>query len=421
MSSQSAVPRDLARADDALVTQIRVAERALTIGRRLLSWFAGLPWWGQVGLIWLIGRLHVVFWTLVVLQNQESLPALPNPGTYFDYASIWDGGFYKRIHDEGYPSVLPTTSSGQIDGSPWAFLPVYPMLVRGVTAITGLGWTVAATTTSALACLGFLLVCDRLFRLRTDSATALSAVAVISFATASPVLQFAYAEALGFFLVAAALLLLSRERYLLAAPVVVLAAFTRPLGAPLFGLTLVVAVTAIIGARRAGRRPRIGSLLVLVVAGAISAFAWPVIAAMVTGVPNAYLATEAAWRGGYILGPLEAYVGSLAALFGRFAMLAAIVGVIGVAAVMLSRPVLRLGIVLWTWVGMVLGYLVLAVPVSTSLPRLLGAAFPLAVAAASISSSRAYRWLLVFVLAVTQIAYLGWLWHLGDGAHDLWP
>lgn len=76
---------------------------------------------------------------------------------------------------------------------------------------------------------------------------------------------------------------------------------------------------------------------------------------------------------------------------------------------------------MWTWVGMVLGYLVLVAPVSTSLPRLLGAAFPLAAAAAGASSSRAYRWLLVLAGAASQIVYLAVLWHLGDGVHDAQP
>ncbi|PFG17393.1 hypothetical protein ATK74_1961 [Propionicimonas paludicola] len=411
----------LAEIDGPLEALSGFADRGVRAGRRLWSGLIGLPWWAQVGLVWLLGRLHVLVWTLIVLQHQEPLPALPNPGTYFDYASIWDGGLYQRIHDEGYPSVLPITESGQIGGSQWAFLPVYPFLVRGITAVTGLSWPVAATSVSALACLGFLLVAYRFFRLRADHAAALTAVAIISFATTAPVLQFAYAESLAFLLVAGALLLISQQHYLLAAPVVLLAALTRPLGAPLFGLTLVVAVTSIWTARRSGRPLRLGGLAVLVLAGGVSAVAWPVIAAVVTGVPNAYLATEAAWRGGLILRPLDAYVGSLAALLGPFSAFAAVVGVLAVAAVMLSRPVLRLGLVVWTWVGMVLGYLVLVAPVSTSLPRLLGAAFPLAAAAAGASSSRAYRWLLVLAGAASQIVYLAVLWHLGDGVHDAQP
>jgi len=407
--------------DDALTALTGFADRGVRFARWLPGRLSGLPWWAQVGLVWLVGRLYTLFWTLVVLQHQAALPALPHLGSYFDYASIWDGGFYRQIHDQGYPSSLPLTDSGRVDGSRWAFLPVYPFLVRGVTLLTGLSWPVAATSVSALACLGLLLVCYRLFRLHQDHSTAIFAVAMISLATTAPVLQFAYAEALAFFLVAAVLLLISRRHYLAASPLVVLAALTRPLGAPLLGMILVVAVASVVAGRRSGDRPQLGSLAVLVVAGGVGVVAWPVIAAMVTGVPDAYLATEAGWRGGLILGPLEAYSGSLAAIFDQFAPVVGVLGVLGVAVVMLSRPVLRLGLVLWTWIGMVLGYLVLVAPVSTSLPRLLGAAFPLAAAAAGASRSRAYRWLLVVALALTQIAYLALLWHLSDGVHDRWP
>jgi hypothetical protein len=411
-------------ADRALSHLDGFAQWAIAAGGRIAARFRSWPWWVQVGVVWLLGRIFTLGWTMVALAHQPSLAALPHLDGYFDYASIWDGGYYRRIHDEGYPSALPMAADGSVAASQWAFLPVYPFVVRAVTALTGIAWPVAATSVSALACLGFLLVGYRLFRLHQDHASALFAVAAISFATAAPVLQFAYAESLAFLCVAAVLLLISHHRYLLAAPLVVIAALTRPLGAPLLGLTLVVAVVEVVQARRAGldrRSWRLGSLSVLVLAGVVAAVAWPLIAGWVTGVPNAYLATEAAWRAGYLLGPLEAFSGSLLAIFGPAAVVIGVVAILGLAAVMLSRPVRRLGIVVWTWVGMVLGYLVLVAPVSTSLPRLSGAAFPLAAAAIGVSKSRAYRWLLVLVLAATQVGYLMILWRISDGIHDQWP
>jgi len=424
MGERAGRGEDLRAADRGLHQLDGFAAWSVRVARRLTSAIGAWPWWAQVGLVWLLGRLYTLVWTLFTLQHQPVLPVLPHLDGYFDYASIWDGDYYRQVHDEGYPQVLPLAPDGTVAASQWAFLPVYPLVVRAVTAVTGLGWPIASTTVSALACLGFLLVAYRLFRIRQDHLTALFGVAVISFATASAVLQFAYAESLAFLTVAGVLLLISQGRYLAAAPLVVIASLTRPLGAPLFGLTLMVAVAALVQARRAGRDWHswpIGSLAVLLASGGLAAVAWPLIAAGATGVPNAYLATEAAWRAGYLLGPLDAFSGSLSAIFGPVAPVAGVLIILGVAAAMLSRPVRELGLVMWTWAGMVLGYLILVAPVSTSLPRLTEAAFPLAAAAIGASRSRAYRWLLIVVLAATQVAYLLVLWHIGDGVNDPQP
>lgn len=419
MGERAGHSADLHGADEALRQFDGFSSWAVAAVRRIADGVAGWPWWAQVGLVWVLGRLYTVFWTLIVRQHQAALPILADPGGYFDYASIWDGGIYRAIHDQGYPAP----DAGQVDGR-WAFLPVYPYLVRGITALTGLGWPIAATTTSALACLGFLLVAYRLFCTQLDHQTAMFAVAAISFAATAPILQFAYAEALAFFLVASALLLIVGRHYLAAAPLIVLAALAKPLGAPLFGLTLIVAAASLVGAHRAGRRwreARLGSLAVLVLAGAVAAFAWPVISAIATGVPNAYLAAEARWRGDVVLAPLTAFTGSAGDVFGPFAIVVVLTVILGIAAVMLSRPLLRLGLVMWAWVGLILGYLVLVAPISSSLPRQLGAAFPLAAGLMAVSKSRAYRWLVLLGLATAQIGYLALLWHITGDGHDLWP
>ena len=418
-------PLDPGAADDLLAGLDGFSRSAHGFASRVRGALASLPWWVQVGLVWLVSRLFVAGWTVVALSRQASVLHLESvPGNYFEYASIWDGTFYRSIHDGGYPGEIVIGEGGAGRGGEWAFLPVYPLLVRVVTALTPLGWPVAATTVSLLVSLGFLLIAYRLFVARTDDVTALAAIALLSFSPAAAVLQYAYAESLGLFLVALALLLMSGGRYALAGAVVVLAALTRPLGVPLFVAVCVIAVTVAVAHRRSGGPVPVRSwwsLGGLVAAAALGAVLWPILAAAGTGLPAAYLRVEGAWHGG-VHPPLYAFLGSLVVELGRPAGLAvAIVVVVGFVMLMLSRAVRRLGMVMWAWVGAVLGYLILLTPVSSSTPRLLLSAFPLALAAAGVSRSRWYRGLLIVLLAVLQAGYILVLWHLRDGITDHSP
>lgn len=389
----------------------RVAALVRPAGERL----AKLSWVWQVALVWAVSRAYTAALVVFVAGHQGPNPWSPAEPDYFAYVNGWDAGYYEQIHDTGYPTTLPRDDSGQVVNNVWAFLPAYPLLVRAITSTTGASWPVAASILSALAALGFLLVTYRLFRLRCSAATSLTAVAAISLGTASPVLQFPYAESLGLMLLSSLLLLLATGRFLWAAGLVALLAFTRPWTAPVAMTCLVVAGLTWFAHRRDGLRVpgRVRWELAVLCATALAGLAaWPLIAGAATGEPAAYLLTEASWHGGHTQVPLMLFLRSFVIYFGFWpGLISAGLALVLIVAMMFSRPVLRLGGVLWAWVGSMVGYLVLIVPVNSSLIRLALPLFPLLLAATNAARSRAYRGLLLVVLAATQAAWLAVLWH----------
>ncbi|PFG17394.1 hypothetical protein ATK74_1962 [Propionicimonas paludicola] len=401
-------------AADRLLEQAGVAiRRQLRRVDPLVRWLASWPWWLQVGAIWLLGRLFTAWLFVIVANRQDSTPwSSAQPG-YLEYSNGWDAGFFREIYQNGYPAVLPRDAAGLVDNNPWAFLPGYPFLVRGVSAITGLDWLVAAPMVSLLASLGFFLLAYRLFTPRFGHSTALVALAALSFAPASAIFQIPYSESVALVLVAAILLAWSRERYLLSIPLVLLAGLTRPLAAPLALASLLLIVSAWWQWRNGVRlsRGRWVSLAALAVVSVAAIGLWPAIAAAVTGVPNAYLLTEAAWHGGESQFPFKLYVRSMVTYFGPIVgVVVGIVAALVVIRALLARAVMSLGVVMWTWVLSCVAYLAVVVPVNTSLIRLLAPAFPLALAAAGASRSRAYRGLLLLGAAISQVVWMVFVW-----------
>lgn len=171
--------------------------------------------------------------TVILLQfaahQAENSWTGPSP-SYVDFASMWDGRWYEIIATSGYPSVLPVTDTGEIGENAWAFMPLYPAVVRLLMAVTGLGWATAAVAVSVACGAVTCLVLYRLFRHSLDEVQSLVAVLLFCVAPTSPMLQLAYAESAAMMLTAIALLLLVRRQYAWVFPVVLLLGLTRPSG-----------------------------------------------------------------------------------------------------------------------------------------------------------------------------------------------
>lgn len=372
-----------------------------------------LPWWIQVGLVWLLSRLYTVAVFLVVARQQGPNPWTTQRPGYLDYIAGWDAGWYRRIFESGYPAVLPRLGDGRVAPNEWAFLPVYPYLVKAVNLATGLPWAWAAPILSSLASLLLCLLMYRLFRLRASARNALFAVALFGLQPAAPVLQIGYAESLALLLIVAILLCLLRQRYLLALPLVLVLSLTRPVIVPVAFLLAVWTIGQVLFRRRTGVPTRhLVQLAVLTVSAAAAAAIWPLTVEAVTGVDGAYFQVEYAWRGGGDFLPYE-----LAAVVGRrlfgpwLGLLAPLVFAAAFTWVMLSRPVRRLGPVLWIWTGAIVGYVMAVAAPNTALPRQLLPAFPLLLALGLVSPSRAYRVVLLLGAAASQLLWVGWLWH----------
>src|SRR5690606_6686155 len=220
---------------------------------------------------------------------------------YFSFASLWDGTWYYVIAVAGYPSELPVTAEGHVAENAWAFMPVYPMFVRGLMFLTGFSWHEMAVIVSVVFSLATALAFYRLMRLVLPESNSLFAVVLLCVAPLTPITQVAYAESMHAFLLTVALYLLLKRRYGLLYPVVAIMALTRPTGLA-FALALALHVGHRWFIRRRDPFPvseRVASVGLAVFSG-VMGFAWLLIAWAVTGSFTAYTDTELAWRAPYI-------------------------------------------------------------------------------------------------------------------------
>ena len=268
-------------------------------GRAVRRRWSRTPWWGRALLIFAASRVvTTLLYLWVGSQGTSASRAGPHPDLV-TLASAWDGQWYWYVAVHGYPSVLPLTSSGAVDTNQWAFLPLYPYLVKALSLGVTAAWPPVAVLVSLAAGFVAAVLLALLLRPRIGRARADFAVALFAFSPVAFVLQAAYAESLGLALLLAVLCLVERRRYGWAVPVVVALAFTRPEALPValaVGLHLLLRIRAARAGRDVLPRRELVGAVVLTVVSVLAGFAWTWIAAAVTGVPDAYVRTEAAWR-----------------------------------------------------------------------------------------------------------------------------
>lgn len=376
------------------------------------------PWWAKVGLIYFGARAITTIIVLAFASRQG-----PNPWTgaqpgYFEYANMWDARWYQIIWLGGYPSELPLTETGHVAENAWAFLPVYPVLVGAVTWL-GAGWNVASVVVAVLAGLGAALVLHRLMSRFLEPDRALFAVVLFAVAPVSPIMQFGYAESLGFLLLALALLLLVDRRYGWLVPVVVVWSFTRP-GALAFALTLGLHWLWRWFTRGKDPFPLLERVLVASVAvfTGLAGLAWPAIVWASTGEFHGYTDTELAWRSAYIgyheLVPFTAWFQSGDWWVGQpLGTIAVIAIVVLFALVLLTPAVRRLGVDLRLWLVSYAVYLLAVFFPQSSTFRIVAPMFPL-VGALAMPRAKWYRWSVVTLSLLLQIGWLLIAWGI-DG------
>ncbi|MFJ6001215.1 hypothetical protein [Arthrobacter sp. NPDC092385] len=387
--------------------------RAGTRGPALLP----AHWSVQVLAVFVLGRLVSTVILLVAAARQDSSPwSGPAPG-YGTFINYWDSGWYERIFREGYPSVLPRDARGAVSHNQWAFYPLFPGLVRGLHAVTGLGWGVLAPLVAVAAASAASLVVYRLFRLRSGHGTALTGVAVVSLAPVSAILQVPYAESLHLLLLASALYLVAVGRYYAAMPVVALMCLARPAGVPfavMVGILFLHALRVACRpetdpARRAQAAQQVLPLFLLGAVSALAAVAWPLIAWAVTGRRDAYVATETAWRG-EALAPFTPWFEAPAAVVGPAAAALVVAALLlGTAGLFLAPAVRSIGLVLGAWCAAYLLYLAAFWDPQSSTWRILLPLFPLALAVATLRG-RLILWVLLPVSVMLQFLWVDWLW-----------
>lgn len=161
---------------------------------------------------------------------------------------------------------------------------------------TQVSFPLAATTLSLLAEAGAMLLLYRLVRPTAGELNSLLAVAALCAYPAAPILQAAYSESLGLLLLILSLLLLRSRRYGWLVIVVTALSLTRPIVLP-----LALAVAWHGWTRWRDRAddpfpaPQRWNLAAVGGATVLSFALWPLIAALTTGEPDAYMETQAAW------------------------------------------------------------------------------------------------------------------------------
>jgi hypothetical protein len=378
-------------------------------------WYRLCPWWLRVVAIWVVSRVittGLLLWFASRQQTNAWTGARPD---YFSFASLWDGTWYYVIAVAGYPSELPVTADGHVAENAWAFMPVYPMFVRGLMFITGLSWHETAVIVSFAFSLATALVFYKLMRLVLPEGSSLFAVVLLCVAPLTPITQVAYAESMHAFLLTVALYLLLKRRYSTLFPVVAIMALTRPTG-----LAFALALSLHVGHRWFTRhsdpfptRDRVASVALAFFSG-VMGLAWLLIAWAVTGSLTAYTDTELAWRAPYIgyqeLVPFAAW--PQGAEFWLGSVLGPVVlGIVAVSFIlfMFTPWVRRLGFDLNAWVISYVLYLAAVFFPQSSTFRLLMPAFPL-LGALAVPQSRMFRIGLVAASVLGQWLWLHWCW-----------
>jgi len=269
------------------------------------------------------------------------------PG-FAGYLSSWDAVFYREISEQGYPAELPRDDDGQVVKNAWAFMPLFPVLVRVVRPVVGGDWLIAAIVVAVLAGAGATLVLHRLMLTRFGARASFWGAVFFCVAPMSFVLQVPYAESLFLLLMFGALLAMTLRRWAWFTALGVLASVAHPgslaLSAAL-GLTWLVRLVRHRRARRRGGeldRTPVAEHLRIWAAGLVvtaAGFAWPVVVAVVTGERDGYFATESSWW--------RDYIGSdgFVPFTPWFRFGDAMAGWLGVVAVVLLLAVVVLGLV----------------------------------------------------------------------------
>ncbi|MDQ0825035.1 hypothetical protein QFZ60_001208 [Arthrobacter sp. B2I5] len=390
------------------------------LAHRTASAVRSWPWWLQVTALYGGARLVSACIFMAAALHQGANPWFPPKPDYWNFINIWDARWYAQVIANGYPSVLPTDAGGNVQENTWAFYPLFPALAGGLSRLTGLNPAASLTLIAMLAGWAAALVVYALFRQKAPHAPAMWGVAFFSTFPVSAVLQVPYAEPLSLLLLAAALLLVVRRQYLWAMPVVFLLSLSRPVGVPFAAMAGVLLVSRCIAHIRKGRERggdeaahSLGDLAALAgltaVAG-VSALVWPAAAWAATGDPEAYTKTETVWRGRDLV-PFKPWFDTGVELFGPvLGLLAPVVFVALFVAVLFLPPVVRLGTELRLWCACYMGYLLMFLHPQTSTFRMLLPLFPLALGAAFLSRSRAYRGTVVAMFLLLQIVWIVWLW-----------
>ena len=203
----------------------------------------------------------------------------------------WDGEHYSDLATQGYPPLGANPSDDAL-GS-YAFFPLYPMLIRALAAVTGLGVGSLAPLISVTAAAAALVLADRWMRRLMGAAGAAAVFVGLVLSPAFPVLQMGYTEGMSLLCLVVAWRSFTTQRWVPYAVAVTVLSLTRPLAVPLAVVALVAAGVAY---RRGVRVSRLRAQIFAALLTGLSAAVWPAVLWAMTGRPTAYLDAMATFR-----------------------------------------------------------------------------------------------------------------------------
>ena len=206
--------------------------------------------------------------------------------------STWDGAWFLRAVDHGWPRHLPIVD-GHVAANPIAFFPLLVVVIRALDTVTGLSAGVVGLAVSGLSGLGAVLGVGYLTRAFSDAPRAERAALLFALSPGSFVFSLIYAEGLLLSAVTWGLWALLRRRWWLAGVLGALASAASPLGLAFAASTAVAALTE-------WRRAHDARALVAPVLAPVGFVTWMVYLRVHTGTWNAWRLTEAGgWRSSF--------------------------------------------------------------------------------------------------------------------------
>lgn len=395
---------------------------------RARSW-GDWPVVGRIAVIYVGARIVTTLFFLLAAALSGPTSRYGVAPSLGELALGWDAQWYWLAAVSGYPTDLPLTPQGGVAENAWAFMPVYAYLAAGLGTLLG-SWGAGAVVISLLAGFGASLALHRLLRDRIGDGAALWAVAFFACGPLAALFQVGYAESLFLLFLFLALRCVQRRQWGWLYVLVPTMGFTRP-GILAFALFLALYGVHRFFRRRTDPLPRrdVVHVVALGIVAVAVGFSWQVLAAVVTGDPGAYLATELAWRrnwlgdaGGHFV-PVEGWVQAAGFWFTQWGLgagvghVALVLLVLGVAAILLFAPqVKRLGVEVRLWSASYLIYLLLVFFPQSSIFRLLVPVSPLW-GALAVPRSRAWR---LTVLGVALLGQWWWIYNMYGLANTYW-
>lgn len=176
--------------------------------------------------IWLTSRglvaLGTAFGKTYIPYGQGDWEAGP---AWYHRLLRWDSEWYNIIASQGYSYNGDPNATQSV-----VYYPLFPLLARGLSAITGLATTDALLVVANVASLAAILLLHHLVRGQFGERTAFLTVALLSFFPASVFLSVGYTEALVLLLMVGFFVMLQQRRFVAAALLAGLAAATRSSG-----------------------------------------------------------------------------------------------------------------------------------------------------------------------------------------------